>query len=112
MSPAPDGRNAHKLSIRFAAVPREPSAKTLRDYGLSYDQSSRFQKLADVPEELFEKAFPTGALRLLSCFEKLPGFALGPKPDLAGAPFRLDVVRLLTRHAGTFHRPFDLNFSP
>ena len=35
---------------------REPSAKTLRDHGLSYYESSRFQKLADVPEELFEKA--------------------------------------------------------
>jgi hypothetical protein len=28
--------------------------KTLRDHGLSYGQSSQFQKLADVPEEIFE----------------------------------------------------------
>jgi hypothetical protein len=27
------------------------SLKTLEDYGLSYEQSSRFQKLADVPED-------------------------------------------------------------
>jgi hypothetical protein len=30
-----------------------PSVKTLADYGLSYDQSSRFQKLADIPGGFF-----------------------------------------------------------
>jgi hypothetical protein len=43
------GRNAVVRNFRV-------SAKTLADYGLSKDQSSRFQKLADVPEEQFERA--------------------------------------------------------
>lgn len=31
-----------------------PKASTLADMGPSYDQSAQFQKLADVPDEVFE----------------------------------------------------------
>jgi len=53
----PPGDNQYKKQLRSIDT-TEP--KTLAEMGLTKDQSSKWQKLADIPEEVFEQVIDSG----------------------------------------------------